>query len=71
MSERIHVFVRFPREYAVVTIEEREARLVALTRRRDVMGGLVNGTVTTAAAVIVAGVIIVLNVFLLVVTFLD
>jgi manganese transport protein len=45
--------------------------LVALTRRRDVMGGLVNGKVTTAAAVIVAGVIIVLNVFLLVVTFLD
>lgn len=33
MSERIHVFVRFPREYAVITIEEREARLVALTRR--------------------------------------
>ncbi|MBI3565055.1 MAG: polyphosphate kinase 1 [Elusimicrobia bacterium] len=33
MSERIHVFVRFPREYAVITIVEREARLLALTRR--------------------------------------
>jgi polyphosphate kinase len=33
MSERIHVFVRFPREYAVITIEEREARLVALSTR--------------------------------------
>lgn len=33
MSERIHVFVRFPREYAVITIVEREARLVALSRR--------------------------------------
>jgi len=33
MSERIHVFVRFPREYAIVTIVEREARLVALSRR--------------------------------------
>lgn len=29
-SERIHVFVRFPREYAIVTIVDREARLVAL-----------------------------------------
>ncbi len=33
MSERIHVFVRFPREFAVITIEDREARLVALSRR--------------------------------------
>jgi polyphosphate kinase len=33
MGERIHVFVRFPREYAVITIEEREGRLVALTGR--------------------------------------
>lgn len=30
LSERIHVFVRFPREYAIVTIEERDARLIAL-----------------------------------------
>ncbi len=34
MSERIHVFVRFPREYAVITIEEREARLLPLPTRR-------------------------------------
>ena len=33
MGERIHVFVRFPREYAVITIEEREARLIALAGR--------------------------------------
>ncbi len=33
MSSRIHVFVRFPREYAVITIEEREARLIALAGR--------------------------------------
>ncbi len=33
MGERIHVFVRFPREYAVITIEDREARLVALAGR--------------------------------------
>jgi polyphosphate kinase len=33
MGERIHVFVRFPREYAVITIEERESRLVALAGR--------------------------------------
>jgi len=45
--------------------------LVALTRRKDVMGGLANGRVTTGAAVVIAGVIIALNVFLLVVTFLD
>ena len=45
--------------------------LVALTRRKDVMGGLANGRVTTGAAVMIAGVIIALNVFLLVVTFLD
>ncbi|MBI3548646.1 MAG: polyphosphate kinase 1 [Elusimicrobia bacterium] len=29
-SERIHVFVRFPGEYAVITIEDREARLIEL-----------------------------------------
>ncbi|MDE2141389.1 MAG: polyphosphate kinase 1 [Elusimicrobia bacterium] len=33
MSSRIHVFVRFPRAYAVITIEEREARLIALAGR--------------------------------------
>lgn len=29
-SERIHVFVRFPGEYAIVTIEEREGRVIEL-----------------------------------------
>jgi polyphosphate kinase len=33
LSSRIHVFVRFPREYAVITVEEREARLIALAGR--------------------------------------
>ncbi|HAZ08564.1 MAG TPA: polyphosphate kinase 1 [Elusimicrobia bacterium] len=33
VSERIHVFVRFPREYAIVTIEERDARLVSLSTK--------------------------------------
>ena len=36
MSERIHVFVRFAREYAVITIEDRETRLVALAARGGV-----------------------------------
>jgi polyphosphate kinase len=31
-SERIHAFVRFAGEYAVITIEEREARLMELAR---------------------------------------
>ena len=43
--------------------------LVLLTRRRDVMGHLVNRPVTTAAASATAGVIIALNVFLLYGTF--
>jgi manganese transport protein len=43
--------------------------LVLFTARRDVMGGLANARVTTAAATLVAGVIISLNVFLLVQTF--
>jgi manganese transport protein len=43
--------------------------LVSFTARREVMGGLVNARVTTAAAIVVAGVIIALNVFLLVQTF--
>ena len=43
--------------------------LVLLTRRRDVMGSLVNRTSTTAVATLVAGVIIVLNVVLIVLTF--
>ena len=30
LSERIHIFVRFPGEYAIISIEEREARLVEL-----------------------------------------
>jgi manganese transport protein len=40
--------------------------LVLLTRRRDVMGTLVNRRITTVAAIIVAGLIIALNVFLLI-----
>ena len=44
--------------------------LIVLTRRRDVMGSLVNRTVTTAVATVVAGLIIALNAFLLVDTFL-
>jgi manganese transport protein len=44
--------------------------LVLLTRRRDLMGALVNRRVTTAAAVAVAALIISLNVFLLYRTFL-
>ena len=43
--------------------------LVLLTRRRDVMGALVNRPVTTAVAAIVAGLIIALNGFLLYETF--
>jgi manganese transport protein len=43
--------------------------LVIFTSRRDVMGGLVNHKVTTAAAVVVAAAISALNVFLLVHTF--
>ncbi len=39
--------------------------LVLLTRRADVMGPLVNKPVTTAAAAVVAAVVIGLNVFLL------
>jgi len=44
--------------------------LVLLTRRRDLMGALVNRRVTTAAAATVAALIISLNVFLLYRTFL-
>jgi len=44
--------------------------LVLLTRRRELMGPLVNRRLTTAAAVTVAGLIIALNVFLLIRTFL-
>jgi len=36
VSERIHVFVRFPREYAIITIEERDARLIALSSKDGV-----------------------------------
>jgi manganese transport protein len=43
--------------------------LVLLTRRRDVMGALVNRRVTTTAAAVVAALIIALNGFLLVQTF--
>jgi manganese transport protein len=43
--------------------------LVLLTRRPDVMGSFANARLTTAAASVVAGLIIALNVFLLVQTF--
>jgi manganese transport protein len=43
--------------------------LVMFTSRRNLMGVLVNHKVTTAVAAVVAGLIIVLNVFLLVQTF--
>jgi manganese transport protein len=43
--------------------------LVLLTRRRDVMGALVNRPITTAVAAVVAALISGLNVFLLVQTF--
>ena len=43
--------------------------LVLFTRRRDLMGVLVNHRVTTALASIVAGLIIALNIFLLYETF--
>jgi manganese transport protein len=43
--------------------------LVALTRRADIMGSLVNRSVTTLAAAGTAGVIISMNVYLLAVTF--
>jgi manganese transport protein len=39
--------------------------MILLTRRKDVMGALVNGRVTSAVAFVVAGVVICLNVFLL------
>ena len=38
---------------------------ILLTRRRDLMGGLVNRRATTAVASVVAGLIIALNGFLL------
>jgi manganese transport protein len=44
--------------------------LVLLTRRRDIMGALVNNRSTTAMAVVVAALIIALNLFLLVRTFI-
>jgi manganese transport protein len=43
--------------------------LVLLTRRRDVMGALVNRRITTIVAGVVAGLISLLNVFLLAQTF--
>jgi len=39
--------------------------VVVLTRRRDIMGPLVNRGITTAVATVVAGVIVCLNAFLL------
>jgi manganese transport protein len=45
--------------------------LVALTRRADIMGPLVNHRLTTAAAVTVVAMIITMNVYLLYATFLE
>jgi manganese transport protein len=42
---------------------------VLITRRRDVMGALVNRQLTTAVAVVVAAMIVSLNLFLLADTF--
>jgi manganese transport protein len=39
--------------------------LVMFTRRRDIMGALVNHRITTLIAVIVAAIIVVLNLYLL------
>jgi polyphosphate kinase len=36
VSERLHVFVRFPREYAIVTIVDREGRLIPLPTKDGV-----------------------------------
>ena len=44
--------------------------MVLLTRRKDIMGGLVNRPLTTAIASVVAAMIIALNAFLLYQTFL-
>jgi manganese transport protein len=43
--------------------------LVLLTRRADIMGPLVNRSLTTVAAAAAAGLIIVLNAYLLYLTF--
>jgi len=43
--------------------------LILLTRRREVMGGLVNSTITTVAATVVVAMIIALNAFLILDTF--
>ena len=48
---------------------ERTALLVLFTRRRDLMGDLVNRRPTTAVAVLIATVIVALNLFLLFQTF--
>ena len=50
-------------------VRRRLVPLVLLTRRRSIMGALVNRPLTTAAASIVAGLIIALNGFLLFQTF--
>jgi manganese transport protein len=42
--------------------------LVALTRRADIMGALVNRKLTTCAAGLIAGLIIAMNIYLLCVT---
>jgi manganese transport protein len=56
------VFLSFGIPFALVP-------LVLFTRDRELMGGLVNGRVTSWAAYLVAGLVIVLNVYLLLQTF--
>jgi len=43
--------------------------LLLITRRRDIMGPFVNQRITTAAAGLIVGVIIALNIYLLVIAF--
>jgi len=56
------VFLSFGIPFALVP-------LVLLTRRRDIMGSLVNRRITTMVASVVAGLIVALNCFLLFDTF--
>jgi Mn2+/Fe2+ NRAMP family transporter len=43
--------------------------LLLITRRRDIMGPFTNQRITTAAAGLIVGVIIALNIYLLVIAF--
>ena len=51
MSERLHVFVRFPEEYAIITIENRQERLLRLPPRgRTLRFALLERWLTARAA---------------------